>query len=298
MLINIQDSEVECAVAAGDICGEGAVWHPEQAALYWVDINRFLVHKYIPEDGTVRSWLFNEPVTSANLTRSPEVLLLVFGSKIGLWNPRTHPRLETLYELKSAPGMRFNDAGVAPDGTLWVGTMANNVGCGGEELATDFKGGVLYRIDALGRATEWKRDIGISNTVAWSPDSAKFYFGDTVANVVYAYDYDQQSGAISAEKPFFAGSELGLPDGSAMDAQGFLWNTRPWAGCLIRIAPDGKVDRVVQLPAEKPTTCAFGGEDLDTLYITSARSAERLSGSVFAFKPGTKGIPAGRFQIR
>jgi sugar lactone lactonase YvrE len=294
----MQDSQVQCAVPAGDICGEGAVWHPEHAALYWVDINRFLVHAYIPEDGRVRSWLFNEPVTSANLTSDPEILLLVFASKLGLWNPRTHPRVETLHELKAAPAMRFNDAGVAPDGSLWVGTMANNVGCNGDEIVAEFKGGVLYRIDALGGATEWKRDIGISNTVAWSPDAAKFYFGDTVANMLYVYDYDRQRGSVSAERPFLAGYDRGAPDGSAMDAEGFLWNTRPWAGCLIRIAPDGRVDRIVNLPVNKPTTCAFGGDDFDTLYITSARSAERLSGSVFAFKPGPKGIPAGRFRIR
>ena len=288
--------EIACASAVGDICGEGAVWHPGRAALYWVDINRFLLHEYDPAAQTTRTWHFTEPVTSANLTQDPETLLLVFASRVGYWNPRKHPEVDTLYELREVPAMRFNDAGVAPDGMLWVGTMANNVGANGEDKNVEFKGGVLYRIDARGGVTEWKRDIGISNTVAWSPDSKSFYFGDTIANVLYVYDYDRQSGTISRERTYLDRFERGVPDGSAMDAEGFLWNTRPGAGCIIRIAPDGHVDLTIQLQVSKPTTCAFGGADLDTLYITSARSAERLSGSLFAFKPGTRGIPAARFQ--
>jgi sugar lactone lactonase YvrE len=291
------DGVIECAVPAGDICGEGAVWHSERSALYWTDINRFLVHEFTPELQTTRTWLFDEPVTSVNLTDDPNAFLLAFASRVGFWNPDSHPKIETLYTLDSAPAMRFNDAGVDPSGILWAGTMANNVGAHGDDIAVDFKDGVLYRIDAQGHATEWKNCIGISNTVVWSPDSTKFYFGDTIANSISVYDYDSQSGTISGEKELLRGHPDGVPDGSAMDEEGFLWNARAGAGRIIRIAPDGRVDRVVDLPAKNPTTCAFGGPSLDTLYITSARSAQRLSGSVFALKPGPKGIPAGRFRI-
>jgi sugar lactone lactonase YvrE len=291
------DDEIYCAVAAGDICGEGAVWHPERSALYWVDINRFLVHEFVPGLKTTRTWFFEEPVTCVNLTDNPHRFLLVFAFRIGLWSPETHPKIETLYELETAPEMRFNDAGIDPSGALWVGTMRNNVGPNGEEVPTAFKNGVLYRIDAQGLATEWKHDIGISNTVAWSPDSTKFYFGDTTANCLYVYDYNRQTGTISGEKQFLHGYPCGVPDGSAMDAEGFLWNTRPGSGRIIRIAPDGHVDRTVHLPVKSPTTCAFGGTGQENLYLTSARSAERLSGSVFGFRPGPRGIPAGRFRI-
>ena len=287
---------ITCAAAAGDICGEGAVWHPDREVLYWVDINRFLLHEYDPDSETTRTWHFNEPVTSANLTQNPETLLLVFASRIGYWNARTHPRVDALYELKEAPAMRFNDAGVAPDGVLWAGTMANNVGAEGEEIAVDFKDGVLCRIDGKGRVTEWKRDIGISNTFAWSLDATSFYFGDTIANTLYRYDYDRRLGVISGERSYFSGFERGVPDGSAIDEDGFLWNARPGAGCIVRIAPDGRVDGTVELPVERPTTCAFGGPNLDIVYVTSARSAQRLSGSLFAFQPGVRGVPASRFR--
>jgi sugar lactone lactonase YvrE len=291
-------SEVECVFPAGDICGEGAIWHPEEQALYWTDINRFLIHRLNAEDRSVKTWTFDEPVTSMNLTSDPGQLLVVFGSKVGLWSPATHPAVQTIYRLSEAPGMRFNDAGVDPRGSLWAGTMRNNVGPKGEDLDVTFTGGVLYRIDPDGKATKWRQEIGISNTVAWSPDNTYFYFGDSVANSIHRFDYDIDTGAILGKQPFLVGYERGAPDGSAMDADGFLWNTRPGAGCLIRIAPDGSVDRVVALPVPNPTTCAFGGEDFKTLYITSARTAERLSGGLFALRTETPGVAKSRFGLR
>jgi sugar lactone lactonase YvrE len=133
--------------------------------------------------------------------------------------------------------------------------------------------------------------------VAWSPDQTTFYFGDSVANAIHKYDYDVSTGAIGNEQPFLIGYERGAPDGSAMDAVGYLWNTRPGAGCVVRIAPDGSIDRVVPLPASKPTTCAFGGADLKTLYITSARSSDQFSGSLFSLRTEVSGVPENRFRV-
>jgi sugar lactone lactonase YvrE len=290
--------EIRCVAPAGDICGEGAVWHPEQNALYWTDINRFLVHRLDVGTQATNTWIFDEPVTSVNLTTDPELLLLVLGSRIGLWSPRACTHVETIFRLAAAPEMRFNDAGVDPRGSLWVGTMRNNVGPQGKDLDVAFSDGVLYRIDPDGAASEWKKGIGISNTVAWSPDRKRFYFGDTTANVLYSFAYDEQTGAISGERPFLAGCRQGVPDGSAMDAEGFLWNTRPGAGCLIRVAQDGRINRVVSLPVSNPTTCAFGGASLSTLYITSARSNDQFSGSVFAMDTEVGGLPSGWFRLR
>lgn len=284
-------------VPAGDLCGEGAVWHPEQNALYWTDINRFLVHRFDASDETTRTWIFEEPVTAVNLTTDPDLLLLVLGSKLGLWAPRTHPHVQTRFRLPHAPEMRFNDARVDPRGSLWVGTMRNNVGAHGEDREVVFSGGVLYRIDPNGDVSEWKREIGISNTIAWSPDRQRFYFGDSPANTIYSFRYDERTGAISEEGILLAGYGQGLPDGSAMDAQGCLWNARYGGGCVIRIDPDGGVQRVISLPTANPTTCAFGGPELRTLYITSARSTDQYSGSVFAIETEVGGVAVGRFQL-
>ncbi len=289
--------EIRCIVPAGDICGEGAVWHPGQNALYWTDINRFLVHRYHPSRHTTETWFFNEPVTAVNLTTDAELLLLGLGSNISFWSPRMHPKLRRLCSLGAAPAMRFNDARIDPRGSLWVGTMRNNVGSQGQDLDVDFTDGVLYRVDPDGTASTWKEHIGISNTVAWSPDRKRFYFGDSPANTIYSYDYDEQTGAISCESKFLAGYPRGNPDGSVIDRQGYLWNARYGGGCVIRVARDGHVDRVVSLPTLNPTSCAFGGSGHMTLYITSARSADQLSGSVFAMETDVGGYPTSRFQV-
>jgi sugar lactone lactonase YvrE len=291
--MNIQ---VQCIVPAGDICGEGAVWDAGRDVLYWADINRFLLHCYSPRKQTTKSWLFSEPIVSVNLTTAPDRLLLVLATRIAFWSPATHAELETIHSLPTAPAMRFNDAKVDPRGSLWAGTMRNNVGPDGENLDPAFTDGVLYRLDPDGTVTEWMDAIGISNTVAWAPDHSTFYFGDTIANAIYSFAFDGNTGEISARRPFFAGYEHGLPDGSAMDAEGCLWNTRPFAGCVVRIRPDGSVDSRIELPISKPTTCAFGGDDLRTLFITSARSQERLSGSLFALRTDCPGEPVAAFR--
>ena len=287
---------IRCIVPAGDICGEGALWHPAHRALYWTDINRFLLHKFVPETGTTQTWLFDQPITSANLTTESEKLLLVFASYVGVWSAATHPYIDVIYRLPEAPWMRFNDARVGPCGSLWAGTMRNNVGPRGEDLDVEFTGGILYRIDPDGSATKWKTGIGISNTLAWSPDRRIFYFGDTPANTVYAFDYNVKDGSISRERIFFQGHD-GVPDGSAMDAEGYLWNTRPNASALVRVAPDGRVDRTVLLPVTRPTTCTFGGPGLNTLFITSARSVEQFSGSIFGIDLAVGGLAEPRFEV-
>jgi sugar lactone lactonase YvrE len=289
--------DIRCVSPVGDICGEGAVWHPEHQAIYWTDINRFLIHRLDLEYETTRTWIFHEPVTALNLTTDPDRLLVVFAFCVALWSPRSHPRVEKIFHLPTAPQMRFNDARVDPRGSLWAGTMQNNVGPQGEDLNVTFADGVLYRIDPDGFSSEWKRGIGISNTVAWSPDGATFYFGDSMANAIYRYQFDSETGKIEGETPFLVGYERGLPDGSVIDADGFLWNARPSSGCLIRISPEGHVCRIANLPIAKPTTCIFGGADLKTLYVASARSSEQLSGSLFALQTEVGGLAPGRFRL-
>jgi sugar lactone lactonase YvrE len=146
--VKMQDG-IRCVAPAGDICGEGAVWHPEQNALYWTDINRFLVHRLDASSQATTTWMFDEPVTAVNLTTDPTLLLLVLGSRIGFWAPSTHPRVETVFRLPDAPEMRCNDARVDPRGSLWVGTMRNNVGAQGEDRDVEFSGGFIESIQMV-----------------------------------------------------------------------------------------------------------------------------------------------------
>jgi sugar lactone lactonase YvrE len=293
----IRIEEAICVVPSGDRCGEGAVWHQSERALYWTDINRFLIHRFDEADLSVKTWFFEEPPTALIRTDREDTLAVVFASHVALWKPATNQKLEVVFRLKESPRMRCNDARADPKGSLWVGTMKNNVHVDGSDLDVPFEDGTLYRIDPEGAVTEWKHHIGISNTLAWSPDCRRFYFGDSPANVIYCYDYDRATGNISEERRFLDRYQHGLPDGSTVDAKGYLWNCRPDSGLIVRVAPDGTVERTIALPIRKPTTCTFGGADLTTLYVTSAASEERLAGGLFAIHTNIKGQPENLFRV-
>ena len=286
---------------AGDWCGEGPVWHAEEQALYWTDINRFLIHRYAPARRATESWFFQEPVCALALTGHRDTLAVALGSRVILWKPATDERRDQGFRLPGWPAARINDGRPDPRGSLWLGSMRNNVnpdGSAGEAEGTD---GVLYRIDPDGAVSEWKRAIGISNTLCWSPDRTRFYFADTLANAIYVYDYDAGTGAIANERPFFAGFGRGLPDGSAMDSEGYLWNCRHGGGCVVRVAPDGEIDRVIEMPACNITSCTFGGPDSRTIYVTSAGlgspRGDRLAGSLFAIETEVAGMAENRFTV-
>ena len=139
--------------------------------------------------------------------------------------------------------------------------------------------GALYRLDPDLKVTQWRENLGIANTVAWNRQRTTFYFGDSVANAIYQYDYDSESGAIANERVFWEGFSRGAPDGSAMDAEGYLWNCRYGGGCAVRVGPDGSVDRVVEMPVLNVTTCTFGGRITDAVYHDSGGGSE-AGGSV------------------
>ncbi|MGB7133637.1 MAG: SMP-30/gluconolactonase/LRE family protein, partial [Candidatus Sulfotelmatobacter sp.] len=124
-----------CVAPTGDVCGEGAVWHAEHQAVYWNDINRFLVHRFTPADHAVRTWLFDEPVTALTLTERPETLAVVLGSGVILWEPETDVRHDFIFRLEEWPKVRLNDARADPRGSLWIGSMRNNVNFDGSSGA-------------------------------------------------------------------------------------------------------------------------------------------------------------------
>ncbi len=289
-----------CVAPTGDVCGEGAVWHAAHSAVYWTDINRFLIHRYTLADQCVRTWFFDDPVTALALTDRDELLVVVLGSGVILWEPASDIRQKAIYQLEGWPTVRLNDARADPRGSLWAGSMRNNVNPDGSSGEAGGQDGILHRIDPDGRVTIHRRDIGISNTLGWSPDKKRFYSGDSLANLIWGYDYDAASGAITNEIPFFQNFDRGLPDGSTVDAEGYLWNCRYHGGCIVRVAPNGAVDRVVEMPVKNITTCTFGGSDLRTLYVTTASaqaaSRERLAGGLFAIRCEVRGQPENRFR--
>jgi sugar lactone lactonase YvrE len=290
-----------CVAPTGDVCGEGAVWHAAHKALYWTDINRFLIHRFTPEDQNVRSWFFSEPVTALTLTDREDVLTAVLGSRVQLWEPASNARRDLGFCLEGWPRVRLNDARADPRGSLWVGSMRNNINSDGSAREVGGNEGMLFRIDPDGTVTRWRENIGILNTLGWSPDQKHFYCGDSLANVIWRYDYDADTGTIANDRAFLHDYPRGLPDGSTVDCEGYLWNCRFFGGCIVRVAPDGQIDRVIEMPEKNITTCTFGGRDLKTLYVTTARSeapvVDRLAGGLYAIQTDVAGQPENHFRV-
>ena len=285
---------VTCAVPCGNSLGEGPVWDAGEGALYWVDIQAGLLQRWMPGTDQVERWTMPERVGALAL-RADRGLVLALASGFALFDPATDDLERRAAPEAHLPGNRFNDGKCDARGRFWAGTM--------DDAALHLTGS-LYRLDPDGRCSTMETGIGITNSLAWSPDNATFYFADTLRDTIFACDFDLESGAL-ANRHVFATTDAqpGSPDGSTVDEEGFLWNAQ-WGGWrLVRYAPDGRIDRVVDLPVAQPTSCMFGGPDLRTLYVTSAhiglppaeRERQPWAGHVLALDVGVRGLPAARF---
>lgn len=287
---------------ARDIVGESLVYDERLDALVWVDIVGRRIHRLSLDGETHDVWKTEELPTSMGL-RTDGGAVVGLAHRVALWD--FGGPFETLAVPEpEEPGNRLNEGCVAPDGSFWVGTMQNNVGPRGEPLPIERHSGAVYRIGPDGTCTRLTdADFGITNTMAWTADG-RFLIADTLANTIYAYRHGATTHDLSERRVFAAGFERGYPDGSCMDADGYLWNCRVAGGaCLARFAPDGRLDRVVDLPCSWPTSCTFGGRDFTTLFVTSARftmdeshlAAAPQEGGLFALDVGVRGLPARRF---
>jgi len=295
-------NSIRCMATVGDVCGEGAVWHAAHDAIYWTDINRGLLHRYRLATTHVKTWHFDQPVTALALTSDPDKLLVLLGGAVLLWNPDEDQRDSVLYRLPSWPSVRCNDAQVDPAGVLWFGTMENNIAHDGSTRPVTRYLGELLSLNAYGKIQQWQNEVGISNTIAWTPQGDSMLFGDTLRNTIYSFDYDSDTQEVSRRRIFCTGFNRGLPDGSAMDVDGYLWNCRYGGGCIVRFAPDGSIDRIIEVPIPNPTTCVFGGPDLKTLYFTSAgegvQTAGPEDGGLFSMETTVAGLPATSFRLK
>ncbi len=295
---------VECVLDCRCSLGEGPSWDAAEGALYWTDVPAKRIHRYHPGTSAHRIWDMPEMVT----TMAPRVrggLIIATQTGIDFFDPPTGRIQRFVEPEKSKPRNRGNDGKCDRQGRFWYGTMQNNFAPDTSEIPITETSGALYRIEADGRTSEIDGPFAICNTFAWSPDDRIFYFADTPKGI-YAYDFDPEAGAVKNRRMFAAtggAGQPGYPDGSTIDVQGYLWNCRWDGGCVIRYAPDGSVDRIVQLPCDRVTSCIFGGASLRTLYVTTVRygvSESRLAetplaGGLFAIETGTQGIPDGVF---
>lgn len=295
-------AEASLTFDARDVVGESLVWDDRRSRLVWVDIIGRRIHRLDPLTGAHESWPTPDIVTSVGL-RADGGAIVGLRKEVALWD--YDGPFQTFATIDaSQPGTRLNEGVVAPDGSFWVGTMANNIGPDDAPVAIPDDHGRLYRVTPGGDVTSLGEDrFGITNTMVWLPDG-RFVTADTMKNALYSYDWDKVAGRLGEAHTFFAGFGRGLPDGSCLDAEGYVWNCRVVGGsCLVRIAHDGRLDRIVELPCSWPTSCAFGGPKLDMLFVTSARftmskeqlDANPIEGGLFALEPGVRGAVANRF---
>ena len=260
--------------------------------LWWVDSRWPAVKRLDPATGAVMMLVLPEIVGSIAL-RQAGGLLAATKSGIHLLDPSSGALEAKVDPEKHLPDNRFNDGRCDRAGRLWAGTMS--------DVNRDPVGS-LYRVDADFQCTKLRNAIIIPNSLAFSPDGRAMYFADTNRHTLWAFDYDPASGAATRER-VFADTGKGRPDGSCVDADACLWNADYGASRLVRYTPAGKVDRTVALPVTNPTCCCFGGEDLGTLYVTTATqrlapealAKQPLAGSLLALRPGVKGLAESRF---
>ncbi|MDX6598429.1 MAG: hypothetical protein QOE87_2316 [Gaiellales bacterium] len=279
-----------CAVRAEQITeplalhGEGPCWLARTGEMAWVDMLAGRVLATSPAGGATRVIDIPGPVAAIVRPRAGGGLVVATEKGVVLLDDEDVPA--TLCEIVDGPGIRMNDGSCDPQGRFWCGTMAYDARDGA---------GSLYRVEADGSFATALGGVTISNGLGWSPDGATAFYVDSMAHGVDCFAFDGAGGELGERRRFAeVDSTLGLPDGIAVDAEGGVW-VALWDGAAVRrYAPDGTLDAVVPLPCGRVTACAFGGDDLSQLFITTSRldlpdGVDPAGGSLFRCEPGVRG---------
>ena len=289
-------TDVACVLDCRDKLGEGVIWDAEARCLWWVDVPRpARIQRLNPGTGDHQDWPVPEMVMSLS-PRRDGTLLVASHHGLNVFDPRDGSLRRVAAPEADKPANRSNDGGTDARGRFWFGTMGNNIAPAGGSV------GSLYRVGPDMVPVRMDGPVGIANSTCWSPDGRTMYFADTMLGTIYAYDFDAEIGAIWNRRVFTTEGP-GYPDGSCVDAEGFLWNARWEGACVLRFAPDGSLDRAFPIPASRVTCCCFGGDDLRTLYVTTSRlhltpdelARHPQAGGLFALRPGPAGQPPNRF---
>jgi sugar lactone lactonase YvrE len=292
----MMDVEVEVAVAAHAIIGESPTWSAAEHALYWIDVKKPALHRYAPPTSVVRTWALTSDVGAFALCEDHAALVAL---RHGIY--RLDFATGALDQLAPPPFdpclFRFNEGLCDGTGRFWVGVMFDPV-----HAAPSPRPGCLHSFTFAGGLRREIDEAELHNGMAVSEDGQKFFLSHSNEGVIYVYDFDAATGALGSRREFARiPTSLGLPDGAAIDAEGCYWCAIHGAGRLRRFTPAGIVDRDILLPVSKPTMCAFAGENLETLYVTSAAEGidtadEPLAGTLLRFRPGVKGL-AQSFKV-
>jgi sugar lactone lactonase YvrE len=266
--------------------GEGPVWDDQDQALYWVDIPQGRVHR-MDAAGSFTTWDVGQPAGAVVPRASGGLVVAVRDGFVAL-DPASGEVTPLAAVEPDRPENRMNDGSCDRAGRFFAGTMAD------DERP---RAGTLYRLDPDLSVTTLITGLGISNGIGWSPDERLMYYIDSHDHRVDVFDFDPATGEIDGRRRFAAvGAGDVLPDGLTVDADGGVWVAVWGGGVVLRHDPDGRVRESVELPAAYVTSCAFGGPDLDRLYISTAAGPGTLGGALFVCEPGVTGQPSHPFR--
>lgn len=274
--------------------GEGPTWDARSGRVVWVSIPQGTVYTLDPITGRTVQFSVGQPL-GAIVPRAAGGYCLAVEHGFAVVQELGEPTQSIASISQEGPAYRMNDAKCDTSGRFWAGTMAydETPGCG-----------VLYRLSLEGRVETMLSSVTISNGLGWSPDNTRMYYIDTPTSGVDVFDYDSSTGAIDNRRRLITvPSDAGHPDGMTVDSEGYLWVALWGGGAVHRYAPDGSLDRIVQVPATNTSSCAFGGADLTDLYITTAAhpapdnvDEHEHAGALFVYRPGVAGLPTNSYR--
>jgi D-xylonolactonase len=276
--------------------GEGPLWHPVEERLYWVDIPKGVLYRYDPAGGEHEKCYETDVIGGFTIQADGSLLLFEDAGRVERWHDGV---TDVLFdEIPDERDSRFNDVVADPRGRVFCGTMP-----------TEDRLGRLYRLDTDGTVTAVLDGLDIPNGLGFSPDGEYLYVTESVASTVYRFEYDEATGTLTNRDVFLdISDEAGVPDGLAVDKEGYVWSARWNGGCLVRYAPNGTEVRRIQFPARKVSSVTFGGERCTNAYVTTALgpgegpSGDRAdegpgAGAVFGFEVDVPGLSEYRSQI-
>ncbi|NOU94150.1 SMP-30/gluconolactonase/LRE family protein [Paenibacillus sp. LMG 31456] len=285
-------SEVMLLCDVNSILGEGPTWDHHSKKLIWVDIIGKRIHTFEPASGEVRTITIEQKIGSA-VPRVEGGLVIALENGFHTLDLETEQLTKRIDPEKDMPGNRFNDGKCDEAGRFWAGTM---------DMKEKSPSGSLYCLETDGTVRRMVEGVTVSNGLGWSPDNQTLYYIDSPTKKVMAYDYSLERGEITNPRVAVTIPEgEGFPDGMTVDSQGMLWIAH-WDGWQVSCWNPETAEKIasIPVPAAQTSSCTFGGENLDELYITTARvglSEEQLkdqphAGGVFCIKPGINGRPA------
>ncbi|MCH9744592.1 MAG: SMP-30/gluconolactonase/LRE family protein [Gammaproteobacteria bacterium] len=251
--------KINCIWKGPAALAEGPVWDASNKILYWIDIAEHQLHSLKLETSEHHSWKMPALIGAIDLDKDGNLMAGVGDHIVKIEMP-SGKVTKLIDVIKGDSELRLNDGKFDRHGRFWVGVA---------HAATESPRGGLYRYDPDGSLHHMETGITISNGLGWSPDDATFYYTDSLRHVIYRYDFDAGSGAISNREIFVEVPETMVPDGLTVDEEGYVWSAQ-WNGSkVICFTPEGVVDREIEFPTSRVTSCTFGGADLKTLFVTS-----------------------------